>query len=61
MELSENWSKETAEAFIVDFFEAGFNKLGALAPRSTYTFLAEVAKETKSNPTKGMSKCLVLL
>lgn len=60
-ELSSNWSNETAEAFIADFFEAGFGKSGALVPRRTYAFLAEVAKETKKKPPEGMSQFVVLL
>ncbi len=40
---------------------AGFDDNAAYVPRTTFAFLAEVAKETKSRPPQGMTKHLVLL
>ena len=59
--MAKQWSCETAEAFINDFFVAGFDDSAALMPRSTFTFLAEVARETKNRPPEGMAKHVILI
>ena len=40
---------------------AGFDDSAALMPRSSFAYLAEVAKETKNRPPEGMAKHVVLL
>ena len=59
--MAKEWSNEVADAFVTDFYEAGFRECATHAPRGPITFLAEVAKETKLRPPVDMSKYLVLL
>ena len=60
-ELVMNWSAEVGEAFVQDFFEAGFQVDSKLAPSHVITFLGNVAAETRVRKPTQMSLYLTLL
>ena len=60
-ELATNWSAEVGEAFVQDFFEAGFQDNPHQVPSYTITFLTNVAQETRIRKPDQMSQYLVML